>query len=552
MPILTLMSGPQSGSSVPVTEAVVIGRSRSAGLHFDERTLSRLHARLEPADGGWRLTDLGSSNGSFVNGRRVRAATALRDGDVVRLGSFSFAFRHDPPGVPALNITLDTGAEQAPIIANVSVDDHIQQLLPKGIEKDAGELVIKRLRFLSEVAEILGNVIEAAQLFPRVLEKLLEVFPEAERGCVMVCDPDGGSLQPVAALARPEAQSRMAVSRSLAREVIATRSAVLSADVSGDRRFDPQHTVVRSGLRTVMAAPMVCENTVLGLIQLDSSNPDHRFSHADMALFLGVAGQAALALGKARLHDQLVAQVLLQKDLQMAERIQHSFLPKASPQVEGYRFAQSYCAARHIGGDYYDFVRVSDSALAIAVADVSGKGVAAALYMAKLSSEMRFHARGCLSAGAVVTALNQALAEEMESGMFVTLALLILQPEMRNLIVCSAGHLPPLLCSREGEVTELSSPGNIPIGVFEDSRFAETEHLLQPGDRVLLYTDGVTEAMNREGEMFGMERFRQVVRAGRGESPEALLAAVEQAVAAHTAGFPQSDDLAMVCIAVDE
>ena len=369
--------------------------------------------------------------------------------------------------------------------------------------------MIKRLRLLSEVAEILGNVIEAEKLFPRVLEKLFEVFPEAERGCIMVCDPDGGSLHPVAALARPEAQHHMAVSRSLAREVVATRSAVLSADVSGDERFDPQHTVVRSGLRTVMAAPMVCENTVLGLIQLDSSNPDHQFSSADMALFLGVAGQAALALGKARLHDQLVAQVLLQKDLQMAERIQHSFLPKASPQVAGYRFAQSYFAARHIGGDYYDFVRVSDSALAIAVADVSGKGVAAALYMAKLSSEMRFHARGCLSAGAVVTALNRALAEEMESGMFVTLALLILQPEMRNLIVCSAGHLPPLLCSRDG--LRASSPGNIPIGVFEDSRFGETEHMVQAGDRVMLYTDGVTEAMNKDGILFGAEQLKRVI-----------------------------------------
>ena len=118
-----------------------------------------------------------------------------------------------------------------------------------------------------------------------------------------------------------------------------------------------------------------------------------------MALFLGIAGHTALALGKARLHEQLMAQVLLQKDLQMAERIQHSFLPKSSPRLDGYRFAQSYSAARHIGGDYYDFVQVSDNALGIAVADVAGKGVAAALYMAKLSSEMRFHARGCLSRG---------------------------------------------------------------------------------------------------------------------------------------------------------
>jgi phosphoserine phosphatase RsbU/P len=117
--------------------------------------------------------------------------------------------------------------------------------------------------------------------------------------------------------------------------------------------------------------------------------------------------------------------------------------------------------------------------------------------------------------------------------------------------VCSAGHLPPLLCTREGVISELSSPGNVPIGVFDDSRYSETEHLLQPGDRVLLYTDGVTEAMNRSGEMFGTERFKQVLRAEREESPESILAAVEKAVAEHAAGVPQSDDLAMVCLAVD-
>jgi serine phosphatase RsbU (regulator of sigma subunit) len=344
----------------------------------------------------------------------------------------------------------------------------------------------------------------------------------------------------------------MAVSRSLAQEVVGSRSAVLSADVAGDGRFNPQHTVVRFGLRTVMCAPMICDDTVLGLIQLDSSNPDHRFTRADMALFLGIAGHTALALGKARLHDQLMAQVLLQKDLQMAERIQHSFLPRAAPRVDGYRFAQSYSAARHIGGDYYDFVQISDSALGIAVADVSGKGVAAALYMAKLSSEMRFHARGCLSACTVVGALNRALAEDMESGMFVTLALLILQPEMRNLTVCSAGHLPPLLCSAAGVVSELSSPGNIPIGVFEDARYSETEHLLQPGDRVLLYTDGVTEAMDRDGRLFGAERLKEVIRTAPNAGPDDMLRAVHSAVAEHASGVPQSDDVAMVCIAVDD
>jgi serine phosphatase RsbU (regulator of sigma subunit) len=552
MPKLRVVSGPQAGAAIEVKDGAVIGRSRSVDLQFEEKTLSRQHARIVFADGKWTLIDLESSNGTFVNGIAVRTGTPLKDGDDIRLGDLALQFMSplQNAAYSRVDVTLDPGAKRAPILENVSVDDHIEQLLPTGLEEDASQLMVKRLRQLSEVAEILGNVIEADKLFPKVLEKLLGVFPAAERGCIMVCEPDGSNLRPMSALARPGVQSQMSVSRSLAREVAATRSAVLSADVSGDQRFDPQHTVVRFGLRTVMCAPMICENTVLGLVQLDSSNPDNQFSKADMALFLGIAGHTALAFGKAKLHEQLIAQMLFQKDLQMAERIQHSFLPKASPQMPGYRFAESYSAARHIGGDYYDFVHISDSALGITVGDVSGKEVAAALYMAKLNSEMRFHARGCMSAGAILTALNRSLAEDMESGMFVTLALLILEPENRNLTIASAGHLPPLLRGRDGAVAELKIQSNIPLGVFEDIPYGETHYRLNPGDSVLLYTDGVTEAMDKDGNMFGVERLRQVISSG-GQLPDEILAAIRQAVTQHTSGHPQSDDLAMVCLSVD-
>jgi sigma-B regulation protein RsbU (phosphoserine phosphatase) len=171
----------------------------------------------------------------------------------------------------------------------------------------------------------------------------------------------------------------------------------------------------------------------------------------------------------------------------------------------------SYLAARHIGGDYYDFVQISDSALGITVGDVSGKGVSAALYMAKLSSEMRFHARGCLSPGAVLTELNRSLAEEMESGMFVTLALMVLEPEKRRLTISSAGHPPPLRRSSNGTVAELRIQRNLPLGAYEDTQYGETEHMVQAGDSVILYTDGVTEAVNKDGVLFGAEQLKRVI-----------------------------------------
>jgi serine phosphatase RsbU (regulator of sigma subunit) len=410
--------------------------------------------------------------------------------------------------------------------------------------------MVKRLRLLSKFAGVLGNVMEVEKLFPLVLEKLLHAFPGAERGCIVLCDPDGSNLHPAAALARPGAKRQISLSRTAAKQVVDTRSALLSADVTDDERFDPQNTLVRIGLRSVMCAPMVCENTVLGLIQLDSSNHENRFSKADMALFLGIAGHTALALSKARLHEQHVAQMILQKDLQMAKRIQHCFLPKAPPQMSGFRFAGSYAAAHDVGGDYYDFVYISDTAMGIVVGDVAGKGVAAALYMAKLSSEMRYHARGRLSAGAVLSALNRELAKEMESGMFVTMALLVLEPKHRKLTISSAGHPAPILREPDGSVSELQIKRNLPLGVLESCEYRETEHVLKAGDLVLLYTDGITEAMNGAGDMFGAARLKHVVSCG-GQDPQRLLASISRSVGEHAAGRPQSDDLTMVCLAVD-
>ncbi len=547
-----IISGPNTGSTIELKKDLSIGRTKSADVLIRDNALSRQHAMLEMIDGLWHIKDLGSSNGTFVNDVAVGAATPLKNGDVVRLGSLALRFFSNSQceTEPRVDITWDDGGEGSTIIRNVMVDDPIAPLLPEGLEAEAGRLTMKRLQLLSEIAEILGNVLEVDELFPRILEELLAAFPNAERGCIMSCGPDGSNLDPVATLVSPGAKSQISISQTLANQVIATRGAVLISDVSGDERFDSHHTIVRYGLRTVMCAPMICENTVLGLIQLDSSDRQSQFSKADMAVFLGIAGHTALALSKARLHEKLLAQRLLQYDLELAERIQHCFLPKSSPPVPGYRFAQSYTAAQHIGGDYYDFVEISKNFFGIAVGDVSGKGVSAALYMAKLSSEMRFHSQGRLSPGAVLTVLNRALYDQMEGGMFVTLILLILDSEKKKLSISSAGHFPPILRTGENTVSELQIENNLPIGTVADTEYGDTEYMLESGDRIILYTDGVTEAQNKEGGFYGKERLKQVIAYG-GESPEELLMTINKSVLNYSAGFPQSDDLTMVCLAVD-
>jgi serine phosphatase RsbU (regulator of sigma subunit) len=549
---LVIKNGPQSGKAIELAHSLSIGRGKNADVRLPDTTLSRRHAMVEEINGIWQIRDLDSSNGTFLNDLILQDAALLRDGDTIRLGSLEFEFdaEDQKADTTSADITWEAGGEGSTIIESVPVNDPIAPILPEGIEAEAGRLVLQRLQLLSEVAEFLGQVIEGDKLFPRILEMLLSAFPDAERGCIVLCNPDGSDLDPAATLVRPGAKSQISVSRTLANDVIVKREAVLSADIRGDDRFDSEHTLVRYGLRTVMCAPMICEDVVMGLMQLDSSHPHSRFSRADLALLLGIAGHTALALGKAKLHEQLLAQQLLQKDLELAERIQHCFLPKASPPVPGFRFAESYLAAQQIGGDYYDFIDISDTAFGIAVGDVSGKGVSAALYMAKLSSEMRFHARGRRSPGEILTALNHAISAEMEGGMFVTLILLIVEPEKRHLRISAAGHFPPLLRSADNSVSELEIENNFPVGIVADNVYTDTACTLQRGDHIILYTDGVTESMNKEGDFFGKDRLKEALTCG-GPGPEELLSSINQAVSAHSAGLPQSDDLTMVCLAVD-
>ena len=549
---LVVLNGPQSGSVIELKHDLAIGRGNGVDVQLLDSKMSRRHAMLETVEGIWQLRDLGSLNGSYVNDVVVSAAVPLRHGDEVRLGDVALRFfsESQADAIPDVDVGLDAEEEAITVTESLPMKESVAPLLPEGLEAKANRLIVRRLQLLSEFAEFLGNAIEVDKLLPRILEKLLLAFPNAERGCVMLCSPDGTNLDPVATIVRPGAKRQMSISRTLSREAIATRGAVISSDVRGDERFDPRHTIIRSGLHTAMCAPMVCENKLLGLIQMDSSDSSSRFSKADLAVLLGFAGHTALALSKAKLHEESLAQHLLQKDLELAGQIQHCFLPQASPSVTGIRFAESYTPAQYIGGDYYDYLEFFKNLHGLAVGDVAGKGVSAALYMAKLSSEVHFHAQGRFSPGAVLTVLNHALYNEMEGGMFVTLILLLLDPEKRKLKISSAGHFPPILRTGNNSVTEIQVKKNFPIGVSEYTEYHDTDYVLNSGDRIVLYTDGVTEALDPKGNFFGKNRLKYAIAHG-GESPREVLGAINQAVAAHSAGVPQSDDLTMVCLAVD-
>ncbi len=547
----------KSGRRYEFSSNIEIGRGLESGLSIDDPTISRRHAELRRQDSEWWIRDLESQNGTGVNGRPVTRPTRLSEGDQVRLGEVFLDFHRGTKARPAAQkisvVTLSDVAQS--VIRSLPVLDP-ESAWSVGPEKDAGALARARrkLKVLSSIATAISDTRDEDAMFRAILEKLFEVFPQTERGFVMVSEPggDGKDLQTRAVRTRSGQRSDIAISRTIVSEALTTRRGVLSLDASSDERFGVQKSIRVFGIRSVLCVPVIARDRIYGIIGLDSTHERGAFDEEDLALLVGVAGQTALAIANARLHREILDRGLLDKDLALARRIQSGFLPKATPRRDGFDFRAHYQPALEVGGDYYDFLELSGGQIGIAVGDVSGKGVSAALYMVKVRGEIRYHSAGLNDPSEILSRVNADICRDpAEEGMFVTAVLIVLDPVWRRLVIASAGHMPPLLRHGDGRIDSLDTPRNAPLGARDDAEFPSGAFDLDPGDTVVVYTDGISEATGKGERLFGDERLKAAVRAARG-APEHVLAAVLDAVAQFTKGEPQSDDLTLLCFGAVE
>jgi len=285
----------------------------------------------------------------------------------------------------------------------------------------------------------------------------------------------------------------------------------------------------------------------MGIIHLDTVSQGKHFEGDDLNLLAGIATQAAVAISNARMHGQMVKQERMQRDLDLARHIQESFLPQAVPDVENYDFRHWYKAALEVGGDFYDILQLDDERIAILVGDVSGKGIPAALLMAKMMSDVRITALQEPEPRFVVQRLNDILAESATEDMFVTFIYVILYVKERRLVVTNAGHCPPVVRRGAGEeVLRLEKSVNYPLGVMPGAEFDQEEFVLEPGDTVALFSDGIIEAMDAEKNQYGFERLEATMAQDTGE-PNVILHSVLNDVRRFVGDTPQSDDLTLVC-----
>ncbi len=316
--------------------------------------------------------------------------------------------------------------------------------------------------------------------------------------------------------------------------------------ISHDVLNDPVYINARGKTRSEMVAPIISNDEVIGVFDLESDELNS-YSEDDLEVLKMLASQVAIIIEKVMLHEQLIEKKRLQGQLEVARQVQLELLPPNDPQLPGYDISAYNFPTEEVSGDYYDWVAIYDDQLAIVIADVSGKGVPAALLMAFLRASLRAATHVGYATHISMAKVNYLLWESIERNQFVTAFYGILDAANRTLSYSNAGHNPPLLINEEGEPRFIER-GGLPLGMFRETRYYEYFLSLEPGEMLVLYTDGATEALNPAGEEFGRDRLAEVVKSGRTLTAREVVASLEREVLKWTDGLGATDDVTFFVI----
>jgi sigma-B regulation protein RsbU (phosphoserine phosphatase) len=536
----------------------VIGRSPECDVVLDVAAVSRRHAIVSFADDQFWVKDLGSRNGTLVNGQRVADQLQLRDGDRIVVCDVEFEFRHVPatgihgalsstasplPGLTGLSLVADDDdSEASSIMATLDVSE------PRSAWQASARPEVQ-LQAMIEISHNLSNALTAKDILPKVLDSLFKIFIQADRGFVLMRPKPGAPLVPVATKARRGGDDEeMRVSRTIVQRAIDEKKAILSADAASDARFNMAQSIADFHIRSLICAPMIDSNgEAIGVIQVDTRDQRTRFTDFDLSVLAGVAGQAAISLDNAALHEQAVRQRALQRDLEVARQMQTALLPSSAPSVPGFHFFQHYQAAYEVGGDYYDYVSLPGDRFAAVVGDVAGKGVSAAILMAKLSSDVRFWLAREADPATALAKINAAFSRHGWEDRFVTMVVAVVDPQACELTLVNAGHMPPILRSGNGKVDEIGGDeAGLPLGVMDDFVYEPYKREFLAGDFLTIFTDGFSEAMNSKRELFGIERLVELCSDASINACQ-LGPCILDKVHQFAGDFPQSDDMCLVC-----
>ena len=546
--LLVTAANGQTSTIDLVDEGVTIGRSSGNTLSFPEDPrLSRRHLAFEPEGTGWRARDLGSSNGAFLNNEKLEQPRLLRRGDIVRAAGLSIVFE------AGQSTDSDRPDETGHVVFETSPVEHFELTtqfarLDKIMESGATAAIgkdAKARRWSTPAMALLRAGRELAS--PRPLDELFQVILDlsmeaagAARGVLLTLDEEGELKT------RARRGSEFRISKRVRDQVLDERMSLIIQDALVDPRWREQHSIISQGIRSLMAAPLQTDDRVIGMLYLDSGETSE-FTTEDLELITVMANIAAVRIENARLAEVERRRELLENELSQAADIQMGCIPKQPPDLPGFELAGMTVPSRTVGGDYFDYLVRSDGKLVFLIADVAGKGMPAALLVMNLQARIQALAETADDLGHTIERLNQMIKAVCPANRFITCFLALLDPATGAMQWANAGHEPALVLRQRG-ATDYFGAGGPPLGVFDDATHRTGNCTIEPGDRLLLVTDGVTEARRADDRDFGMQKVEDLMIEYYNRSADELVRALNEAVQQWTGDESPHDDVTAVAL----
>src|SRR5713101_5577866 len=533
---------------------ITIGRSARNDLCIPDPFASRVHAEVRHEGDEYFLQDLGSANGTLYNGSVVEAPINLTRGGRIQIGETEIFFNDGPfPLSSGATMITDNSSSVPEVTISLASAGRTTSGLLEAIEdartqSDESSKVARQSDLLALISKISVALLDTATLnetLDQIVSMVFQAVP-ADRSMIMMRDEKNPDLKVAVARLRDRAGEvgEIRISRSVIDEVVTNGKSVLTSDAQADPRF-MGGTVMLQGVRSVLAVPLGVGEKVFGIVYADSPLAEGRFTEDHLKVLTTLASVAAIRVQNARLMEQQMERVRLERELQVASEIQQRFQPASAPQVAGYELQGISFPCYEIGGDYYDFIQREDGRLIVALGDVSGKGPAAALLMSSLHAAVHAHSDTHNSLVKTISAVNRYLVDSTPANRFVTLFYAELDPKNGSLAFLNAGHNPPLIVHAGGTMEQLAA-GGLPLGIMSNAEFREGKTRLHPGDVLVIYSDGVSESVNPSGEEFGPTRLYETVARNLDASAAGIRDRIESALTKFCQGTPAADDITLV------
>ena len=531
---------------LPSNAPLLVGRGEHNHLVLDDYRISRQHSRVAPEKEGYVVYDLNSVNGTHVNGVPVRRHV-LRMGDELRFGPFSYRFEFQTDTSTEKNAGATTGRRKPGEIwrpvesvtrmwrddihkVPTSSSSAISSLGAGGYQAKLPDVDLNRLEdahtnlgILYKFVQAISTTIEKTGLLDLLAAQVLDIFPNAISVSIYLRD-------------KPELPFELAsfhggewAKAPFTPAVARAGRAIFEAGSEKDRG-------------TTMYAPMMDRGVALGVICVAADPRGDGFTKANLELLDGMTAPATIALQNTRMHEDALARERLRRDLELAAQIQQSFLPRETISVDGVEFLAAYRAAYAIGGDFYDIFWVTPEKLAVFVGDISGKGISAALLMARISGELRVAALAHIDPVEVFTIMNKAIIGRNQPELFFTAIYLTLDVRKGEVVLVNAGHPTPYICHANGDVEAVTGGSSTAVGMFDEPMFTSTRIHIDDGASLVLYTDGVVEAADASGALYGDERLERCLN-GVGSFPPDISSSILASVEKFANKTAPSDDL---------